>query len=68
VKLRHAAASCVTVSASLARESDAIVIVIADDGVGFDSTAAQRGHGVRNMRSRAQRIGVRIDIDSAPEH
>jgi len=66
--LRHAAASCVTVSASVARERDAIVIVIviADDGVGFDSTAASRGHGLRNMLSRAQRIGVGIDIDSAP--
>lgn len=63
--LRHAAASCVTVSASLARERDAIVIVVADDGAGFDPAAMLRGHGLRNMRSRAQRIGMRIDIDSA---
>lgn len=64
--LRHAAASSVTVSASVVREREAIVIVIADDGVGFDSAAPQRGHGLRNMRSRAQRIGIRIDIDSSP--
>lgn len=64
--LRHAAASSVTISASLARERNAIVIVIADDGIGFDSKTAERGHGLRNMRSRAQRIGVRIDIDSSP--
>ena len=64
--LRHAVASSVTVSASLVHEREAIVIVIADDGVGFDSAASQRGHGLRNMRSRAQRIGTRIDIDSSP--
>ena len=66
--LRHAAASCVTVAARLVPERGAIVIVIADDGAGFDPAVVGRGHGLRNMRSRAQRIGVRIDIDSAPGH
>lgn len=64
--LRHAAASCVTVSASAVRERDAVVIVVADDGAGFDPAAMLRGIGLRNMRSRAQRIGMRIGIDSAP--
>ncbi len=49
----------------MVRERDAIVIVVADDGAGFDPAAMLRGHGLRNMRSRAQRIGMRIAIDSA---
>lgn len=64
--LCHAAASCVTVSAKYIAERDAIVIVIADDGIGFNSKAVERGHGLRNMRGRAQRIGVRVDIESSP--
>lgn len=64
--LRHAAASSMTVSANYIAERDAIVIVIADDGVGFDTDRSNHGHGLRNMRSRAQRIGVAIDVDSSP--
>lgn len=64
--LRHAAASSMSISAKYIAERRTIVIVIADDGVGFDSGTAQRGHGLRNMRSRTQRIGGRIDIDSTP--
>jgi len=64
--LRHAAAKSVTVSANYIAARDAIVIVIADDGVGFGSETAERGHGLRNMRSRAQRIGAGIDVDSSP--
>ena len=64
--LRHAAASSITVSANYVADRNVIVIVIADDGVGFGAETAQRGHGLRNMRSRAERIGIRIDIESAP--
>ena len=41
---------------------------IQDDGVGFDAaTAADETHvGLRIMRERAQRIGARVDIISAP--
>ena len=64
--LRHAAASSVTVSAKYVAERAVIVIVIADDGVGFAQEMVARGHGLRNMRSRAQKIGVQIDIESSP--
>lgn len=64
--LRHAAGSSVAVSATLARERGTIVISIADDGVGFAQATAERGHGLRNMRARAQRIGIPLNIDSSP--
>jgi len=64
--LRHAAASSVTVSARYIADHEVINIAIADDGVGFSFETAEHGHGLRNMYSRAQRIGVQIDIDSSP--
>lgn len=64
--LRHAAASSITVSANYVADRNAIAIVVADDGVGFGAETTPRRHGLRNMRSRARRIGIQIDIDSAP--
>ncbi|MFN7086363.1 MAG: ATP-binding protein [Burkholderiales bacterium] len=64
--LRHAAASSVTVSAK--RDRDAIVITVADDGAGFELSKAKQGHGLRNMRGRAQKLGIAIDICSSPAH
>ena len=64
--LRHSAASSVTVSAKYIADRGSIVIAIADDGVGFDSERAEHRHGLRNMRGRAQRLGIQIDIDSSP--
>jgi len=64
--LRHAAASNITVSAKYIAERGAIRITIADDGVGFAPERAERGHGLRNMRGRATKIGIPIEIDSSP--
>jgi PAS domain S-box-containing protein len=43
-------------------------LTIQDNGVGFDPAAAQArgGMGLPGMRERAQRIGGRIEIESAP--
>jgi signal transduction histidine kinase len=64
--LRHAGASTVTVSANHAADRDAIVITVADDGKGFDVSAGAGGHGLRNMRGRAAKMGMPIDIRSSP--
>jgi signal transduction histidine kinase len=61
--LRHAAASKVTIS--IAVTGDLLGLEISDDGVGFDATAADAGHGVGSMRRRAEEVGGRLDIDSA---
>jgi signal transduction histidine kinase len=62
---RHARATRAGVS--LRREGDETVLLIADDGVGFDPAAAHdAGHrGLRNMRARAEAIGGRLVIQSA---
>jgi signal transduction histidine kinase len=54
------------VAVTLARESDQMILQIADDGVGFDpgvsSTAG--GLGLRSMQERAEKLGGRLQIES----
>jgi signal transduction histidine kinase len=44
-----------------------VTLVIADDGRGFDTTAAHPGHfGLRLMREQAMAVGGSVDVISAP--
>jgi signal transduction histidine kinase len=67
---QHASARHATVSLSYG-DSD-VVATMADDGVGFDTeaiaqTAEARGHfGLVGMRERAEAVGGRIIVTSAP--
>lgn len=60
---RHARASHASVR--LGRGDSALVLEIADDGVGFAAAQPGHGHGLRNMRERAFGIGARLHIDTA---
>lgn len=67
--VRHARAE--TLRVSLRQLGDELELVVADDGVGFvvqqASLAARRGSiGIVGIRERAQLIGARVSIDSAP--
>lgn len=65
--VRHARASAVGIR--LEYQPDAVALSIADDGVGFlpDSALNQSGHfGLRGMRTRAQKLGGKLTITSAP--
>jgi len=67
--VKHAHASAVTIS--LAAERDRVTLAIADNGVGFDAAAqpaalAGRGMGMASMHERADAVGARQRIDSAP--
>lgn len=68
--LRHARASCISVR--LERTADDLMVVIGDDGVGFDVRAVRAAGpatatlGLRGMEERAQAVGGRLTIDSAP--
>lgn len=61
--LRHGHARQIILRA--ARSDDAVALSVQDDGAGF---AAERrpGHGLDNMRARAQNIGGSLQIESAP--
>ena len=59
---RHAAAS--EVDLSLAREGDAVVLRITDDGRGIDGSG--EGAGIRGMRERALLVGAQLTLGPRP--
>jgi len=62
---RHAEAA--TCRVSLYRDENGQVLEVDDDGRGFDpATAAGTGQGLRNLRERAEHLGGRAQIHSAP--
>jgi signal transduction histidine kinase len=63
--LRHGRATAVTVRV---QHSDGEVgLLVQDNGGGFDPAAlAAGGHGLGNMRARAQRLGASVRVDSRP--
>jgi PAS domain S-box-containing protein len=68
--VKHAQAS--KVSLSLQQTDSAVVLSVADDGVGFDADAAPKsvmggyGMGTSTMRERADAIGAQLTLDSVP--
>lgn len=67
--LRHADASRIELAAKAAG-SDAIAIMLSDDGVGFEPARANgspgEGRGLANMHRRAGQMGGRLLIESEP--
>jgi signal transduction histidine kinase len=62
---RHAGAP--TCRVSLYPEGGSYILEIEDDGHGFDpDNPAPVGHGLRNLRERAQALGGRAEIASVP--
>jgi PAS domain S-box-containing protein len=52
---------------TLGRAGRELRLVVEDDGIGFDPSAAPRGHlGLVGMRQRAERIGGELDISRRP--
>ncbi|MGE0132895.1 MAG: two-component regulator propeller domain-containing protein [Blastocatellales bacterium] len=62
---RHARARQVKMSARTEGATD-LLIEVCDDGVGFDRARINRtGHGIANIRSRANLIGARVEWNDA---
>ncbi len=62
---RHAQASSVHIRA--VREGARLELAVRDDGVGFEADDRSRvGHGLANMRERADALGADLTIDSQP--
>jgi len=49
---------------TLTEKNGMLSMKIADKGSGFDPTAVLHGNGLKNIRTRAARIGAEIDIES----
>ena len=62
--LRHANAKHIYVQ--LINHGDSMVLMVEDDGVGFDEREPSKGLGLRNIRSRAELLEGTVDIDSRP--
>ena len=50
----------------LINHDDSIVLMVEDDGEGFDPSSISKGFGLSNIRSRAEMFDGSVDIDSAP--
>ena len=57
---RHADASKVVIHLSF--EDDGLRMSVSDDGIGLPEDYADRGHGFRNMRADAERMGGRLEV------
>lgn len=51
---------------ALKGEKDKFMMVISDNGKGFDASKEYRGNGLMNMKKRAVEMGAQLWIDSAP--
>lgn len=63
--VRHAEAE--NVQLSLTIKENIIILIIADDGVGFDPDSASNRWGIQGMRERAQMLAGTLSIQSAEE-
>jgi signal transduction histidine kinase/ligand-binding sensor domain-containing protein len=61
---RHSGCEQVEVAVELDRRG--LALEVADDGRGFDPAAGTEGNGLVNMRRRAEAMGARLEVRSAP--
>jgi two-component system, NarL family, sensor histidine kinase LiaS len=62
---RHSGASRAEVD--LVYDADHLTLRVADDGRGFDpEERSQEGFGLRGMSERLEKLGGRVDVESAP--
>jgi signal transduction histidine kinase len=62
--LRHSGASTATVEASLSGAN--LVLLVSDDGAGFDPAAVSRLGGLQGLADRLQAIGGSLAVESVP--
>jgi PAS domain S-box-containing protein len=63
--IRHGSAKHVYVQ--VINHGDSIVLMVEDDGIGFDPKSISSGLGLRNIWSRAEVFEGQVEIDSGPE-
>jgi len=59
---RHS--GCRKASAALKIERGHMVLIVNDDGRGFDETNIEAGHGLESMRRRAEKLGGKLAMNS----
>ena len=61
---KHAQATKVQIT--LTYLGDTLLLDVADDGTGFDASAATDGYGLVGMRQRLSRVGGTLTVESSP--
>lgn len=62
--VKYAGSACIRVELALGNKN--LSILVADDGKGFDVAGKTKGIGLRTIRQRAETIGAKVDLTSAP--
>ncbi len=62
--IKHAKARYV--SMQLIESRDSLIMILEDDGLGFDPSMSERGNGLSNMKERANILGGTFTIESEP--
>ncbi len=55
-----------TVNVTITKQAQNIVMIISDDGAGFETEKISDGNGLKNMQSRAKEINAQVNIISWP--
>ena len=62
--LRHGGASLINLRVH--QNETEVCLLVQDNGTGFDPAARSAGHGLANMRARAQQVGATLRLTSQP--
>ena len=62
--IKYAQASYINIH--LSHQDNELVMIVEDDGLGFEQNRVKLGMGLKNIGMRARRIGGEVEIDSQP--
>jgi signal transduction histidine kinase len=51
---------------ALTKNNGVLVLKVQDDGIGFEPEPIGNGNGLRNMKTRASKLGGRIEFETRP--
>ena len=51
-------------SVKMLHENKNVILLISDNGIGFDHSISHNGNGLTNMVQRAEEIGAKIRVES----
>jgi two-component system, NarL family, sensor histidine kinase UhpB len=57
---------CTELQVQVRQEENALHLIIADKGRGFNEQEVKKGNGLHNMKTRAEKIGALLSIQSTP--
>ena len=56
-----------SIKVEIAKVKKEIVMVITDNGIGFDFETVKKGNGLTNIKKRGEEMGGRVEINSNPD-